>query len=231
MDWQDRVDLVTQVVLAQWSHMRTCQCTTCCLKRGEGWKTWPYPKDSNPVTGQFHLGPLSNPLREGKMFWNNAARRQPKMQLIDLPRGRIGMTFRHRKYSKPTLNSEIAKRFMNGFTRCEIYTIDGRDAKLIASGIGVAKFPDTFCKALGRKYALTSALRNKIGTGLVFNKGERQAIWEAYWQMVAPPAPPDATPSAAAAITDMLAAADAQLSDATFEGMPEDSRSAHKEEP
>jgi hypothetical protein len=29
MDWQARVDLVTSVVLAQWSHMRTCQCREC----------------------------------------------------------------------------------------------------------------------------------------------------------------------------------------------------------
>lgn len=29
MDWQQRVDLVTSVVLAHWSHMKSCQCQEC----------------------------------------------------------------------------------------------------------------------------------------------------------------------------------------------------------
>ena len=131
------------------------------------------------------------------------------MLLIDLPRGRVGLAFKHRKYDKPTLNSDICKRFMNGFTKCEIFTLDGRDALRLCDGIGIAKFPDTFCKALGRKRSLTSALRQKIGTAPVFSKSERELIWQAYWKMIEPQAAPQFTEDQTAHDT------------ATGEGMPE----------
>lgn len=117
------------------------------------------------------------------------------MLLIDLPRGRIGVNFKHRPFHRPTLNTDISKRFLNGTTKCEIWSIDDRDAKLLASGIGVAKFPDPFCKALGRKQALTSALRCVKELGIpnshrVFDKGERDIIWQTYWNSLDQPTPP-----------------------------------------
>lgn len=126
------------------------------------------------------------------------------MLLIDLPRGRIGLHFRHKPYAKPTWNTEICKRMMNGHTRCDIFSLDGRDAKLLATGRGVAKFPDAFCKALGRKHSLTSALRCTdlvLGKAVrVFNRDDRQLIWEAYWKSLSPSAasssvPPSSTPA------------------------------------
>jgi hypothetical protein len=47
MNWQERVDLVTNVVLNQWSHMRTCQCQECKMSANlnelEAEKTAPIP--------------------------------------------------------------------------------------------------------------------------------------------------------------------------------------------
>lgn len=129
------------------------------------------------------------------------------MLMIDLPRGRIGLHFRHKPYAKPTLNTEICSRSMNGHTRCDIYSLDGRDAKLLASGRGIAKAPDAFNKSLGRKFSLTSALRctdpgsTSLGRAiLVFDRDDRQMIWEAYWKSISPGAglPP------ASSITGMI---------------------------
>lgn len=111
------------------------------------------------------------------------------MMIVDTPAGKFGVTFKHRPFHKPTFDRDLCKKFLNGRTDCDIYLFKGvsPDANLFVSGVGLCKFPDAFCKALGRKRSLTSALgkRNDAGQGL-FSKHTRQLIWDAYWAMVVP---------------------------------------------
>ena len=113
------------------------------------------------------------------------------MIIITLPSGKIGITWRHFRYKDPKFDKDTCEKFMNGITHCEIYRLTESpvmDAALIAHGLGICKWPDAFCKALGRKASLTSALRKKWGPALSvgFTRDDRIAIWEAYWQYTQP---------------------------------------------
>jgi len=144
------------------------------------------------------------------------------MMIIELPQCKIGITFRHRRFKFPKHDEETCDRFMNGITDCEVYRLTETpvmDANLIAVGIGICKWPDAFCKSLGRKASLTSALRKRWGprektqdgkpTGEFphgFSRDDRIAIWEAYWRYTAPQEPPAAHPQDAT-VTDPVEAA------------------------
>lgn len=113
------------------------------------------------------------------------------MMIITLPSGKIGITWRHRRFKDPKYDKETCEKFMNGITDCEIYRLTETpvmDAALIAHGLGICKWPDAFCKALGRKASLTSALRKKWGPALSvgFSRDDRIAIWEEYWRYTQP---------------------------------------------
>ena len=114
------------------------------------------------------------------------------MLIVDLPTKRIGVQFKHKPYMKPTLDTSMCKRFLNGITHCSIYLLNGIDAATLVEGTGFCKWPDSYCKAMGRRQSLTSALANRIGTGKVFSRVEREIIWRAYWRSLEPPAEPTA---------------------------------------
>lgn len=104
---------------------------------------------------------------------------------------------------------------MNGITHCEVYRLTETpvmDAALIAHGLGICKWPDPFCKALGRKASLTSALRKKWGPALSvgFTRDDRIAIWDAYWAYTSPQEPAVRLPGS---ITDPAEAIEATIID------------------
>jgi hypothetical protein len=114
------------------------------------------------------------------------------MMILDLPSGKIGVMFKHRMFKKPVLDKRTCDKFMNGLTHCEVYRLTltpVMDATLIATGVGICKWPDAFCKALGRKASLTSVLRKRWGTPEHgFSREDRILIWDAYWKYTQPPA-------------------------------------------
>lgn len=124
------------------------------------------------------------------------------MLKIDLPTCRIGLSFKHRPFTQPKFDAKLCKRFLNGITDCEIYVLHElgglEQSTLAATGHGLCKFPDRFAKALGRKAALTSALRKKNQKKSLFGREERYLIWQAYWRMLKTEAPaaPETPPAA-----------------------------------
>lgn len=135
------------------------------------------------------------------------------MMIVKLTWGRVGVMFKHRMFAKPVIDERTCDRFMNGITHCEVYRFSESnpiDAQLIATGIGICKWPDPFTRALGRKASLTSALRKRWGhkvndiPSYGFTRGDRIAIWDAYWAYVAPQEPHTAItdPHIAATVLD-----------------------------
>lgn len=108
---------------------------------------------------------------------------------VKLPSREVGLLFKHRRFDKPTFDSETCKHFLNGITYCEVYRITGNgDATIIVCGRGLCKFPDPYNKKIGRKRALTSAM-NKVAVitkARLFTKEERELIWTAYWERTNP---------------------------------------------
>lgn len=130
------------------------------------------------------------------------------MLKIDLPSCRIGLAFKHKPHAQPKFDAKLCKRFLNGVTECEIYVLHelgGVEQSTLATvGKGLCKFPDPFVKALGRKQALTSALRKRGQGRHLFGREERHLIWTAYWKMVETqaktmPVPPETPPTPVAA--------------------------------
>lgn len=131
------------------------------------------------------------------------------MIIVELPNFKVGVTFQHRPYKKPTFDKATSKHFMNGVTYCEIHKIGPQgaiDTHVLSVGIGICKVPDTFTKKIGRKHSLTSALskheRGDPTRPFIFNRIERERIWHAYWATCEPQLPPitPVTPVVAAAI-------------------------------
>lgn len=66
----------------------------------------------------------------------------------------------------------------NRVVDCEIY----EDGELVALGTAQCSKQDQFVKAVGRKIALTRALKDGM-----FNKEYRTLIWNKYWSLVKKP--------------------------------------------
>ena len=101
------------------------------------------------------------------------------MITVILPNRRLGIEFSHRMtlYNPSFPPFEPVK--VKG-TQCEIYALDINGLKMIpkiARGEAMCQENDQFCKAIGRKIALTHALEDYVE----FSKYERGKIWEAYW--------------------------------------------------
>jgi len=60
-------------------------------------------------------------------------------------------------------------------TRCIIEM--GEEDHVISTGVALLHPRDNFCRAIGRKVALTKALANSP-----FNKEQRGKVWSAYWE-------------------------------------------------
>lgn len=96
----------------------------------------------------------------------------------------IGITFAHpTDFLLDETRMDNAKNWVSTkmrYTHCEIYTIDENgglkpNVKLIADGLAKCALGDNFQKRVGRKIALTRALKK---TNLL--KAERQKVWIAY---------------------------------------------------
>jgi hypothetical protein len=113
-----------------------------------------------------------------------------RLLVVDLPTCRIGIMFKHVIYTTPLYELQTCDRFLNGITHCEIYIeviVGGEKAWTICTvGRGLCKLPDQYRKDVGRKKALTSALRKHASRRKLFGYSERAMIWQAYWDWLSP---------------------------------------------
>lgn len=112
---------------------------------------------------------------------------------VKLPTREVGLLFKHHVFEdkdgkrRPVVDFLTCKKPLNGITYCEIYRIIGEDATIQLCGRSYCKVPDSFNRRLGRKLALTSALRKVDAKGgRIFTQEERTLIWAAYWEKVIP---------------------------------------------
>jgi hypothetical protein len=137
-------------------------------------------------------------VRVTEVVWRNTMLyRRHKLLNIDLGNDEwVGVLFKHHPFSKPAFDASLCKRFLNGTTTCEVWMLNATNkapSRMATTGKGLAKFPDPFCKALGRRQSLTAALRktqrlpdpmkpNEFMDAPIFNRREREIIWREYWR-------------------------------------------------
>lgn len=90
----------------------------------------------------------------------------------------VGLAFSH-----PKVTEHRKKNYPRRWTCCKVYAVEASLAggaprfTLLAEGSTGCSVRDNFCKAIGRKLALTRAL---CSLGPTLSKTDRAAIWEGY---------------------------------------------------
>ena len=115
------------------------------------------------------------------------------MLLVNVGKRTFGLAFSH-----PKVTEHHRKNYPRRWTHCQIFAVEPSLAggalrfTLLAEGSTGCSVKDNFCKATGRKLALTYALQ-KAGSNLykIFNKADRAAIWEGYLCRAEAPTVPD----------------------------------------
>lgn len=93
------------------------------------------------------------------------------MLIVDLGRTKLGIAFEHPRETKSDGRQQPVA------TKCQIFGIrDLGEPMLLSKGQADCSRLDNFCKAKGRKLALTRAL-DKLVT---LTKAERTKVWEQY---------------------------------------------------
>ena len=115
---------------------------------------------------------------------------------VNLPSRTLGLAFRHseveiaipQKESEKKLDKPVQFRKTRA-TFCEIYEITPLSSKWVCEGSAYLGVGDQFRKSMGRKFALTKALKllspPKYGekrsvSPLTLGKKERELVWQAY---------------------------------------------------
>ena len=86
-------------------------------------------------------------------------------------------------FSHPKVTEHRRKNYPERWTHCQIFAVEPSLAAgaprltLLAEGQTGCSVKDNFCKATGRKIALTYALKQ---LGPTFGKVDRAAVWEGY---------------------------------------------------
>ena len=65
-------------------------------------------------------------------------------------------------------------------THCGVFELSEYDAAIVAEGVTFCSLKDNFCKATGRRIALTRALEKMRMKVPYMTKAERRKVWEAY---------------------------------------------------
>ena len=99
---------------------------------------------------------------------------------VDLPSRLVGVSFSHPTVKKvvPTTRMSMSPEVTRRTTHCEVWELSADNSakpKLIAHSIVTTHYLDTFKRGIGRKVALTRALKF---TNLT--KFERMLVWETY---------------------------------------------------
>ena len=100
------------------------------------------------------------------------------MILVNAGKRTFGLAFSH-----PRVTEHRRRNYPRRWTHCRIFAVEPSLAggtprfTLLAEGSTGCSVQDNFCKATGRKLALTYALQ-QLGPAL--NKNDRAGIWEGY---------------------------------------------------
>ena len=116
------------------------------------------------------------------------------MLLISVDKRTIGLAFSH-----PLILGHLRKNSPRRFTHCQVFAVEPSLAAgaprftLLAEGRTGCSVKDNFCKATGRKLALTYALQelsiygavlSNIQDSIRLSKADRAAIWAGYLAVV-----------------------------------------------